>query len=97
MAIARINRFRAKPGLEANLRQFLGEVIETVRSSTGCRSVQFLEALDEPDQLAIVEVWDSVDAHQAAAKVIPPERLEAVRPLLAEPPAGSYYRIIRAG
>jgi hypothetical protein len=56
-----------------------------------------LEALDQPDRLAIVEVWDSVDAHQAAAKVIPAERLQALRPLLAEAPAGSYYRIIRAG
>ena len=39
----------------------------------------------------IIEQWESVEAHQASVKGIPPEALEKVRQLLALPPAGGYY------
>ncbi len=40
----------------------------------------------------IIEVWDSVEAHQASVKQIPPELLAATMQLLASVPKGGYYR-----
>jgi quinol monooxygenase YgiN len=90
--VTRINHFEAKPGRGLDLRQFLASVIATIRSSPGCRSVQLLESTEQPERLAILEVWDSIEAHQAAARVIPPEQLQQVMPLLAIPATGAYFR-----
>jgi hypothetical protein len=43
-------------------------------------------------RLVIVERWDSVAAHQAAASKIPPEQMAAFKPLIADPPKGRYYQ-----
>jgi hypothetical protein len=42
----------------------------------------------------MLEVWDSVESHQASVKNIPPEMLAEIRPLLASEPSGSYYDLI---
>jgi hypothetical protein len=39
----------------------------------------------------MIEVWDSIESHQASVKNIPPEMLAEIRPLLASAPSGSYY------
>jgi quinol monooxygenase YgiN len=94
MPITRINHFEAKSGREAELKAFLESVVGTIRSATGCRSVELLVALDRSSRLSIVETWDSVEAHQAAAKLIPPAMMQAFMPLLASPPNGEYFRAI---
>jgi quinol monooxygenase YgiN len=91
----RINHFQAKSGQGSGLRQFLGSVIDTIRTSPGCQSIQFLEAIDNPEKFAIVEVWDSVESHEAAAKAIPPAKLQEAMTLLVEAPTGIYFRVIR--
>jgi quinol monooxygenase YgiN len=90
--VTRINHFEAKPGRGPDLRQFLASVIATIRGSPGCRSVQLLHSIEHSERFAILEVWDSIEAHQAAARVIPPEQLQQVMPLLAIPATGAYFR-----
>ena len=92
MAITRINQFEAKPGRGGDLREFLASVISTIRACDGCLSCELLESIDHPERLAIIEVWDSVSAHQAAAKAIPPAMMQQAMALFAGPPAGAYYR-----
>jgi quinol monooxygenase YgiN len=75
-------------------RIILASVIGMIRGSAGCRSCQLLQAIEQPGRLAIVEVWDTVEAHQAAAKAIPPSKLQAVMPLLAVPATGAYFRAV---
>ncbi|MBK5276697.1 MAG: hypothetical protein JJE30_16835 [Desulfuromonadales bacterium] len=53
-----------------------------------CQVLQNQESLNE---FVVIEVWDSVSAHQASVKNIPPEKIGIVMPLLAGPPSGSYY------
>ena len=91
MAVTRINQFEAKPGRGVELRQCLESVIGTIRGSAGCRSCQLLEAIDQAERLAVLEVWDSVEAHQAAAKAIPPPKLQEAMALLAAPATGAYF------
>lgn len=94
MNVTRINQFEAKPGKGSELRAFLQSVIGLVRDSAGCRSVQLLESIEHAERFAIVEVWDSVDAHQAAARVIPPSKLQEAASLFATPAAGAYFRSV---
>lgn len=92
MTITRINHFVARPGLEQQLHEFLASVISVIESCEGCLSCRLLRGTEDPAQLAIIEEWESIEAHQAAAGAIPPEQLAAAVAMFAKPPAGSYYK-----
>ena len=94
MAITRINQFEAKSGHGDQLREFLQSVIGVIRGSAGCRSVELLAAIEHPDRFAIIEVWDSVEDHQAAARAIPPARMQEAIALFAASPSGAYFRSV---
>ena len=91
MAITRINTFEAKPGQAGELREFLGSVIALIIGAPGCRSVELLGGHDDPGRLAIIEIWESVEAHQASVSRIPPDLLQQAQRLLGAPPVGTYY------
>lgn len=90
--ITRINQFEAKKECEDKLFEFLRSVISVIEESPGCRSCQLLRSIDNRAHLAIIEVWDSVEDHQNAAKAIPPEKMAQAMALFATPPSGTYYR-----
>ncbi len=92
MSITRINHFEAKEGMAESLHAFLNSVIDMIRQAPGCESCQLLRSLEKPREWVILEVWASVLAHQAAARVIPPEKISAVMPMLEKPPSGAYYQ-----
>ena len=91
MAITRINQFQAKPDKAAALCDFLRSIIARIIDAPGCRSCELLVQRDDPTRLAIIEVWDSVDAHQASVSRIPPALLQQAQTLLAGPAQGAYY------
>lgn len=94
MSITRIGETRARPDTIDALRDFLISIIPTIRGSRGCESVALYQSQDDPASFTMIEVWDSVESHQASAKNIPPEMLAGIRPLLASPPSGSYFRLL---
>ena len=67
-----------------------------IEGSAGWQSYQILQRQDDPTRIAIIEVWDSVEAHRASAQAIPPEVLEQVRALIAGAPSGAYYELVQA-
>src|SRR6266705_2590912 len=91
MEITRINEFQAKPDQAAALRDFLRSVIARIIDAPGCRSCELLVQHDDPTRLAIIEVWDSVEAHQASVSRIPPGLLQQAQTLFAVPARGAYY------
>ncbi|MFQ5568531.1 MAG: putative quinol monooxygenase [Rhodothermales bacterium] len=91
MSITRINEFRAQEGQGHALRTLIRSFVSLIESSDGCQSCTVLQHQDDPTRIVVVEVWDSVEAHQAAAKNIPPRALEEAMTLLAGPPQGAYY------
>jgi len=95
MSIVRINEFQAAADKATALRQFLRSVINVIERSPGCQGCELLADQEDDTRLAIIETWDSIAAHQAAATQIPPEKIAEVRPLLAEPSKGRYYDRIR--
>jgi quinol monooxygenase YgiN len=92
MPVTRINHFAAKETLEERLDAFLKSVVKIVQSCPGCISVRLLRSTEDPVRFAIVEEWESVEAHQKAASTITPSQIEEAKTLVAGPPTGMYYR-----
>jgi heme-degrading monooxygenase HmoA len=91
MAITRINHFEAKAGSEQALFAFLQGIVGAIQSAPGCQSVKVLRSTVDAKYVAVIEEWETVEHHQAAAKAIPREKADEVRPLLAKPPNGMYF------
>jgi heme oxygenase (mycobilin-producing) len=91
MSVVRINEFVAAEGKAAALREFMRSVVDTIREAEGCLDCQLLVAQEDEGRLAVVETWQSVAAHRAAASLIPEQQLTQVRSLLGAPPSGRYY------
>jgi len=95
MAVMRINDFHATKDKAAALRGFLTSVMDIVERSSGCRRCELLADPGDQAHLMIVEVWDIIEAHRAAAAEVPREKFIEIQALLAEPPTGHYYEKIR--
>ena len=91
MRITRINDFHAKDGESDGLRRFLISIIPLIESSAGCQSCQLLQGLEDLTRFVIVEIWESVEAHQASVKNIPPGNFAEIMKMLAERPKGAYF------
>jgi quinol monooxygenase YgiN len=95
MSVARIGESQAKPQSAEALRDFLLSIMSGIKSSQGCESVMLYQSQDDPTKFTMIEIWDSVESHQASVKNIPPEKLAGIKPLLASAPSGNYYRLVK--
>jgi quinol monooxygenase YgiN len=94
MPITRIGETQAKLESTEALRDFLLSIMSLIKSSQGCESVTLYQSHDDPAKFTMIEVWDSIESHQASVKNIPPELLTEIRPLLASAPSGGYFNLI---
>ena len=78
MTITRINTFEAKSGQGADLREFLSSIIALIIEAPGCRSVELLVGHDDSGRFAILEIWETIEAHKASASRIPPKLFQIV-------------------
>jgi heme oxygenase (mycobilin-producing) len=95
MSITRIGETQAKPELTDALRDFLVSIMPMIKASQGCESVTLYQSHEDPAKFTMIEIWDSIEAHQASVKNIPPEMLVQIRPLLASAPSGGYFSQIQ--
>jgi quinol monooxygenase YgiN len=92
MTITRIGEMKAQKGQEAALRAFFDTVIvPAVKTSAGIQSCYLLQNRAEPTRFIFIELWDSIEAHQASVKNIDPRQIENVMKLLADTPKGEYF------
>ena len=94
MSVYRIGETQAKPETTEALRDFLISIMSGIKSSQGCQSVQLYQSQDDPTKFIMIEIWDSVESHQASVENIPPEMLAEIRRLLASAPSGGYFGLI---
>jgi len=94
MSLARIGETQAKPETVEALRDFLISIMPGIRSSQGCESVTLYQSEDDPTKFTIIELWESIESHQASVKNIPSEKLAEIRPLLAATPSGRYNQLV---
>lgn len=97
MSIYRIGETQAKPELVGELREFLISIIPMIKSSQGCESVVLYESQEDPTKFTMIEIWDSMESHQASVRNIPAEMIAQIRPLLASAPSGAYFELVSAG
>jgi quinol monooxygenase YgiN len=83
MSVRRIGETQAKEGSNESLRDFLISIMPMIKSAEGCASVELYQSQDDPSKFLMIEVWDSIESHQASVRNIPPEKLGEIRPLLA--------------
>src|SRR5262245_17558765 len=91
MSVTRSKEFRAKDGSPDALHAFRTRLIRTSGAIRSCLSGRLLQQHDEPTRFIVLEVWESIAAHQASVKDIPPEALAEVIALLDGRPTGAYY------
>ena len=94
MSIYRMGETQAKPETIEALREFLISIMQGIRESAGCESVQLFQSSDDSTKFTMIEVWDSMESHKASVKNISPELLGKIRSLLRAAPSGSYYSLI---
>jgi quinol monooxygenase YgiN len=91
VSVTRINEFRVKDGQSKRVGDFLSSIVSVIEASEGCRSCRLMQDLDDERSFVIIELWESVEAHRASAKDIPPEQLEDIMQVLASSPQGRYF------
>lgn len=91
MDVTRINEFKARDDESDSLRAFLVSLLPLIEGAQGCRSCRLLQSREDPAHMVMIEEWDSVEAHQASLKLIPPGTFKQVTDILARPPHGEYY------
>lgn len=95
MSISRIGEMVAQTGKEDDLKSFIERVIvPAIVSAEGGQSCQVYQNQSDPARFIIVEVWDSLEAHQASVKNITAEEIAEIKTLLADMPPGAYYTVI---
>ena len=92
MTVTRIGEMKATTGQEDALRIFiLTVVIPALEASEGMQSCHLLQNQADPTRFILIELWDSIEAHQASVKNIDPRQIENVMKLLSDKPWGEYF------
>jgi quinol monooxygenase YgiN len=94
LSTTRISEFRSKQEAIEDLREFLISIMPMIKSSDGCESVQLQQSQEDSAKFMMIEVWDSIESHQASVKNIPPQKLAEIQSILASTPRGGYYNLI---
>jgi len=85
----------AQPGKRAILSDILIRASALVQPMPGCRAYIVLEDVKDENNVAVFEMWDAKEAHDASLKDPQVRALIAeALPILANPPAGGEFRVV---
>ena len=90
-----VARFRAKAGKEDELKSVLVSLVAPTRRELGCYQYDLLQSPTEPQELCIVERWDSepaLEQHMASEHL--KKGLAAAKDLIDGPPEGRRYILV---
>lgn len=90
--ITRINTFTAQPGQSEAVKRHLVAAMKPIEQAKGYILHKVLSGIDEPETIIVIEKWESISDHQAAAAAISSDDIEALMAMLAAPPSGGYYQ-----
>jgi len=91
MEITRINSFQAAEGKNEQLFDFLFNLMSYISASAGNLSTELLRESGENGRFAVIEKWESAEAHQQSIAAYPKEKMQAAMPLFGAPPVGTTY------
>lgn len=64
MSVTAIIRMTARPGQREALKAFSGPAVQATGQQPECHSVEFLDCVENPDAVMLIERWTSIEAHQ---------------------------------
>ena len=91
MSITRINTFQAAEGKSELLFDFLLSLTPYITTSAGNISCEVLRQSDDNGRFAVIEKWESAEAHQQSLAAYPKEKMQAAMALFGAPPVGAEY------
>lgn len=94
MSVLRITEFYAMPKKLNQLRVEFSEISQKILNSPGCRSCEVLTSTEGQEKVVVIEEWDSIESHQAAAKSIDPRDFQKILGFLKGQPKGKYYKMV---
>lgn len=96
MTVARHYIMQAKVGQADALAAVLSALADTIRPMSGCRSVTLFRDDADHARFVFIELWDSMDAHRAAAPSVPKPVIAPVMALLDTPPSSAWLTLLHA-
>ena len=99
MSVLRLNYFCARAGQFEALAAVFEDLVSNIRALDGYLRCELLlnNSAGNPDNdgtVIVLEEWDSIAAHKAAAAKIDPVDFARIMPLLNGRPHGQYYTTI---
>lgn len=93
MSVLAVVRLKAHKGKGVALLAALTVPLERATSHAGCGSSSLYMGAQSPDELVLLDEWESQESHVAHMVALEKEgALEEVTPLLEEPPRTTYYQ-----
>jgi quinol monooxygenase YgiN len=92
MTVLRINEFYAMPQKFGQLKVELMGLLPKILDMPGCESCELLSSTEGQDKAVIIEKWSSIEAHQAAARLVDPQDFQKIVGFLKGKPTGKYYK-----
>lgn len=92
MSVTRITEFRAKDEQSSDrLKELVAKGVAIYEASEGCHSCQLVQQHDDQRNILMLEVWESIEVRETAAKNIPGDVVEEAIELSSGPPLGRYF------
>jgi quinol monooxygenase YgiN len=92
MTVTVLAQLKTKPGLAESVLTGLKEMLPDTRAFAGCRGLNIVRDVDDPDAIALIEEWDERANHEAyLAWRAERGDLDGLVEVLAEAPKFTYY------
>lgn len=95
MPIVRHYLLHATEGHDAALETVLSQISDYFRSQPGALGVDLLRDCGNERRFLLIERWDSIEAHGAAAQLLPQPLIAGLMAALDGPPDGTYFDYIK--
>ena len=94
MSVMAVVRLNAHPGKGGAIREMLndGGMLETARRAEGCVKLEVFVGEGNPDAIAVLEEWTSIEAHDRYLETVG-DSFDALMELVAERDAHHYQAI----
>lgn len=95
MSVTLLFRGKAKEGKVGEFQELIVKFVENAEQQSSFSRADIYKVYNDPNTLVLIEVWDSVEAHQAFnQKMIEDGTMALAQSLLAEPPLIEYLETV---
>jgi len=95
MSITLFFKGTAKEGKAGEFQDLIAKLVEKAKQYPSCSRVDVFKTHSDPNAFVLIEVWDSIEAHQAFnQQMIDDGTMALAQSLLTEPPKIEYLEAV---